>query len=309
MGEGQVKGTRESSGAAEEATEETAEADPSRPGDIPPSGARRKLTESGAVILAAALLSSGALAALAMPRPVAPTETPGLVLPVDAAAQMRARDRALAEEAPTGIPAETLLDAYRRHGLAERHGSNPETYRYDRRAIVRAAALLRQESGDEAIDALRAQVTEHLDEGLRGRLDPSDQDALMGTFIETMSSYGIVEDGVWRAPDLVVRTLFKARFNAALRLELIEGLSPVEVEAYWGWLALEAHDAPTDRRLVALGAYEEVTGREFAEARGTLLFAAGEFLAAAEAFEGAYQASGNVRLRNHALAAMAEAAP
>lgn len=261
------------------------------------------------MVLGTVLLASGAIVALAAPRPVAPTETPGLVLSPDVAIEARERDRELAAEAPTGIPAETVLDAYRRHGLAERSGTNPETYRYDRRSIVRATALLREEGGENAISALRAAVTEHLDEGLRGTLDAADQDALMGTFIETMSSYGIIDDGEWRAPDVVVRTLFKARFNAALRLELTEGLSPVELEAYWGWLAFEAHDAPTDRRLEALRGYEQVTGTTQLEALGTLLFQAEQYLAAAEAFEGAYRETGNLRLRNHALAAMAEANP
>ncbi len=122
-----------------------------------------------------------------------------------------------------------------------------------------------------------------------------------------MATYGLTGDGAWRAPDIVVRALFKARFNATLRRPLTEGLHPIELEAYWGWLALEAEEAPIDRRLEALDEYEAVVERTFPEARGVLLFHAGEFLEAAERFEEAYAETGNVRLRNHAMAAMAEA--
>jgi hypothetical protein len=266
-----------------------------------------RITESGAVLLIAALLASGALVMLAIPRAVAPTETPGLVIEESRAAEARALDRARASEAPTGLAAEQLLDAYYRHGTAERFGTNRETYQQDRLSIARAVALLRREHGDDALLAIQASVVERLDDALWGRMEDTERDAFLGGFEETLSTYGLVDDGVWRAPPIVVRALFKARFNAALRRGLTEGLHDVEVEAYWGWLALEADDAPTDRRIEALTAYETARGAPHPEARGVLLFAAGEFLQAAESFESAYAETGAVRLRNHALAAVAEA--
>jgi hypothetical protein len=271
-----------------------------------PVKARFRITESGAAIVIAALLASGALVMLAIPRPVAPTETPGLVLDESRAAAARAEDRALAENPPIGLAAEQVLDAYYRKGLAQRFGSTRDSHQQDRLAIARAVALLSQEDED-ALTLLRASVVERLDDALAGRMDEDERDGLLGTFDETLETYGLIEDGEWRAPPIVVRALFKARFNAALHLDLTDGLHPIEVEAYWGWLALEADGAPIDRRLEALAAYEEARGAPYPEARGVLLFAAGSFMEAAEAFETAYAETGNVRLRNHALAAVAEA--
>jgi hypothetical protein len=271
------------------------------------SEGRRKLTPSGALLLGAALAASGALVALAIPRPVAPTETPGLHLSDARAAEARRLDRARAARAPEGLMAEQLLDAYYRHGNAERFGTTQRTYQHDRRVIARSVALLRQEHGDDALLDLQASVVERLDDALAGRMDEPERAAFLGGFEEMMGTYGLVDDGEWRAPDIAVRALFKARFNATLRRPLTEGLHAIELEAYWGWLALEAHDAPIDRRLEALDAYDEATGHAHPEARGVLLFQAGEFLPAAEQFELAYAETGSVRLRNHAMAAMAEA--
>jgi len=245
--------------------------------------------------------------ALALPRPVAPTETPGLSLSVSAAAEARALDEARAEDAPSGLVAETLLDAYYRHGNAEHFGTNEESFRQDRRSIARAAALLTEEHGDEALLAIQASVVGRLDDALAGRMEEAERVAFLGNFEQILSTYGLVDEGRWLAPDVAVRALFKARFNAALRQDLTLGLHPIELEAYWGWLALEARDAPTDRRIEALGEYERVHEAPAHEARGVLLFQAGRFIDSAEAFEAAYAETGSMRLRNHALAAMAEA--
>ena len=82
-------------------------------------------------------------------------------------------------------------------------------------------------------------------------------------------------------------------------------MAEVEVEAYWGWLALEAASAPIELRLEALEHYEEATGRPAHEARATLLYLGGDALRASDLFTRAYEDFGSVRLRNHALAALA----
>ncbi len=275
--------------------------------DGPENAGRRKLTPSGALLLTTVLLASLGLVALAIPRPVAPTETPGLHLSKTRIREAERLDRRRAAAAPEGLMAEQILDAYYRQGVAERDGTTQNSFQHDRRSIVRALALLEQEHGEEALLSIQASVVERLDDALSGQMDEDEEKAFLGGFERMMATYDVVREGEWRAPEIVVRALFKARFNGALHRPLTEGLHPIELEAYWGWLALEAESAPIDRRLEALDIYEEVSGHEEKEARAVLLFRAGQFLEAAELFEQSYADTGSIRFRNHAMAAMAEA--
>lgn len=193
-----------------------------------------------------------------------------------------------------------LWPLYEAQGLAEiGEGESEEEFETRSQSIRTAVAQVREERGDEAIASLRAQVVEGLDGALRGGRD--DEGAFLGSFPRMLERYGAMRDGERVAPDIVLRALFAARFNGIMGLELTEGLSDVELQGYWGWLALGAADVPKERRAQALGAYLEAGGLDGDEALGWFAYEDGDFVSAAR-FYGRGGEAGDLRLRNHALA-------
>ncbi len=265
-------------------------------------GALGRLSEGGAAALLFVLAVVAGVAILAVPRPVAPVETPGLHLAPRDVAAVNGRDARLARDAPRFAEADALRRMYREHGRAEIHGETQSSARRRAGGLAAATRSFREARGDGALWALRAEAVRALPAALAAE-DGEERQALLGTFERVLGRYG----GTEAAPDFVVRTLFVARWNAAHGLPLTEGMEPAELRAYWGWLALEVEDAPLDRRLAALEGYEAAGGERAEEARGALLYRAGRPIAAAEAFERAYGEEGTLRLRNLALAALSTA--
>jgi hypothetical protein len=263
---------------------------------------RRKLTDTGAGLLIVALASSVAAILLFMPRRVPPHETPGLHLDPDEVAEVLERDVDLAGQAPDGELASEVLRLFGKHGEAEgavREQGSARARAQDMRAAV---ARLRAVEGERSIAALRADALLRLPEMLL-ESDGTERRRFLGEFEETMVRYGLEVDGVRVAPPFVVRTLFMGRWNAVAGLPMTDGMSPIELQAYWGWLALES-DAEPVRRLEALDLYEEAGGPRAVEARAVLSFLVGSPMRAAEGFDEAYEEGGSIRLRNHALAAL-----
>ena len=137
-------------------------------------------------------------------------------------------------------------------------------------------------------------------------LDPLtiDSNPFVGSFPRMLDRYGLLREGVIIAPRFVARTLFKARWNAVAQRSLTDGLERVELQAYWGWLALGAHNVEPHRRVPAAEAYAEAAGRHATEARAVLAFETEQPATSADLFAAAYRQSGNLRVRNHALAAL-----
>jgi hypothetical protein len=126
--------------------------------------------------------------------------------------------------------------------------------------------------------------------------------AVLGDFVSMMRRYGLARGDRQVAPRFVVRVTLKARWNALHGRELTEGLSPIERQAYWGWLAVRGEGAPAELRLRGLERYAQAGGARAAEIRGVLLYDEGRLDEAHDAFEEAYAASPTFRLRNHLLA-------
>jgi hypothetical protein len=101
------------------------------------------------------------------------------------------------------------------------------------------------------------------------------------------------------APFFVIRSLFLARWNAIMGLELTDGMSPVERKAYWGWLAIEAESAPGNLSADALAELQEVAPELAQEARAHQAYLEG-FPAEAAA---RYETLEGLRARNYALGA------
>lgn len=265
----------------------------------------RRISDRGAGLLVLAGGSVLALAIMAFPRPVVPTHTPGLHLSAEAVAQVRREDQRRASLAPTEERAERVRELYAEYSRAEVRGGETRAASLARvRALDEATLEVARQDGEEALWALRAEATATLMAAMEGGIDQVEREALLGTFPDVLSRYGAVRDGELVAPPFVARTLFVARWNAAHGLAPTQGMGEAELRAYWGWLALEADQAPVGHRLVALEGYAQAGGTSVLEARAVLLFEAGQMLAASEAFELAYEEEGTLRLRNHALAAL-----
>jgi hypothetical protein len=248
------------------------------------------------VLVAPALL----VWAWSRPEPAGPSEMPPLLLdPREVAAQIRA-DAQLASRAPSGDRAEERRSRYLEINTAEHAGSGGSLARAQQLdAIVRAIA---EEHGDDAVAAMRSHDLERLEPALRGELAATERIAELGAFVRMMQRYGLARGERQVAPRIVVRTLFKARWNALHGLELVQGFSAIERQAYWGWLALRGETVPLERRLDALDHYRRAGGAGHLEARAVLLYDEGRLEEARTAFEAAAAHEPSFRLANHARA-------
>ena len=265
----------------------------------------RGAARSDLVPLLVALCVPGAVSAWWLaPRAAPPIELPPLVLASDEAAAARAAAIALAATEPTGGATGRRRDLYHEMGVAELRGAEPPA-ELDRRHALLGAAMdaIVAEHGEEAIAAMRAADVER---GLAALADadmePRERAGAIGGFPRALERWGAMVDGRVRAPEIVLRALFAARWNAIHRRPSTDGLAPIERAAYHGWLALEAPTAPTALRHEALARFAEAGGHHALEARAFLAWGAGELDAAAELYDRASAATSSIRLRNHALA-------
>lgn len=275
-----------------------------------------RMTESGAKLIVWATAASCAGFLLALPRPTAPRGTPALVLDRAAVAEVERDDERLARGYPSNLEQmlaqpddsrtpqtdmQKIRALYLDWGAAEagRGGSHSVS----RSAAMRAAVsgVLAHE-GEDAIRALRAALLLRLPRALSGMDDEELDAALLGAFPRMLVRYGLTREGRVVGPAFVVRVLYAARFNVMLGLAPTQDFTDVESRAYWGWLALGAPVDPA-LRMDALDRYEAAGGQHALEARAALLYALGRGIEASSLYEEAYRRTGNLRLRNHAMAA------
>lgn len=240
----------------------------------------------------------------ATPRPAPPSEPPVLALPAaDVAAELAAQE-ALAARAPDTEDEVRRRRLYLEHGLAEVQRND-----FPEQAAQRAAALAQlrvalEAEGDDAVAAARARDVARVMPALRGEDGETDETRAseLGAFPAMLERYGAVIAGHRVAPELVIRTMFHARWNAIHGLAPTEGMSAVARRAYFGWLAVEGGNAPVGMRLEALDAYAAAGGTRVLETRAWLEHEAGDAAAAGADYERACDQTGSVRLCNHALA-------
>lgn len=264
---------------------------------------KRRTTESGAKLILAATAASCAAVLLAVPRPTDPLCTPPLLLDASEVAAAIAADEARAAAAPEDETANRIDALFQQVGRSASGGTDAESAptMHEIRAALEAFTAAHDE---QSLGGLRARALSSLARALRAELDADEAVGRLGVFPQMLANYGLSSGGELTAPAFVVRSLYKARWNGIFRRELTEGMAPVEREAYYGWLALRAETIPPRRRVLALEAWAEASGRDATEARAYLNFAAGDRARAAIEFQEAYEATGNLRLRNHALAAL-----
>jgi len=261
----------------------------------------RQVTASGTRLIVASMAAACAAVLLALPQAVFPREGPGLALDPLAVREVVRREERLGPV--SGAEVDRLAELYAAQGRAETsEGERREEFEARMQALTEAVAALRAAKGDEAIAALRAEALRALEPALAGALDPAEEQAVLGSFPRMLERYGAMRGGRLVAPFFVARTLYKARWNGIHRLPLTDGFAPIERQAYYGWLALHAHDAPATRRLAALEAYAEAGGAGAAEARAYFAALAGRPAEAAVRYGELWEQRGDLRARNHALA-------
>jgi hypothetical protein len=113
----------------------------------------------------------------------------------------------------------------------------------------------------------------------------------------------LIFDEVMVAPELSVRALYKARWNSIHRRDLVEGMSRIELQAYWGWLALHGWGRPLEERENALVAFRNAGGFGAQEAAALMDLLEGHPERASKSLEDLCAATGELRLRNLALGA------
>lgn len=262
------------------------------------------VTESGLKLFLWLLVAALAGTVLALPQPVDPWELPSLMLDRAEASDAIDLDRALAKEAPSSDEARALRTIFFEHGRAE---TNPpyERREYDRRqiAIHQAKQAFTESHGAASLGAMRAKAVEEavrfLDE--RGFAAAGDDPGIVGGFGEVLERYGAVHDGVLVAPPLTVRVFYKARWNSVHRLPFVDGFSPIELQAYWGWLALHGWGKPLQKRREALTAFRDAGGFGTEEAEALFDLLQGRAQEAEAALTSLHEASGLLRPRNLAL--------
>ena len=266
------------------------------------------VTESGLKLISWVVGASFVGAMLAIPQPVDPWEMPSLVLEREATVDAIRFDEALATEALESREARTLQSLFLDHGRAE--ASPPyELREYNRRQadIHRATKALIDKHGPAAFEAMRAgAVEEFIDAFYRSRGVPRDDHevAMLGGFPEIAVRYGLMKGDVVVAPELSIRALYKARWNAIHRQDFTAGFSKIELQAYWGWLALHGWGTPLDTRQAALVSFREAGGLGTEEAAALFDVLDGRFERAGLSLRDLYEQRGELRLRNLSLGAL-----
>ncbi len=266
------------------------------------------MSESGLKLIVWLVAAGVAGATLTAPQPVDPWELPSLVLDRAATSDAIKLDEALAGEVLETPEAQTLRALFLDHGRAE---ANPpyERVEFDERqaAIHRANEALFAKHGAPALGAMRASAVDEfmrvLGDGAHEGRDDYETGVLggMGAILE---QYGVARDGVLVAPPLTARVFYKARWNSIHRRPFVEGFAPVELQAYWGWLALHGWGKALDEREDALVSFRDAGGFGTQEAAALFDLLAGRPERSATSLGALYEARGELRLRNLALGAL-----
>jgi hypothetical protein len=266
------------------------------------------VSESGLKLLVWLVAAALTGAMLAIPQPVDPWEMPSLVLDRTAVSDAIGLDETLADDAPDSAEAQALRTLFLDHGRSE---ANPpyERLDYDERqaAIHYANEALVGKHGAAAVAGMRASAVEKFvyvlaDDSGEERDDY--ETGVLGGIGTVFENYGVTRDGVLVAPPLTVRVFYKARWNSIHRRPFTEGFSQVELQAYWGWLALHGWGKALDEREEALVEFRDAGGFGTQEAAALFDVLEGRPDRAAKSLETLYAASGQLRLRNLALGAL-----
>jgi len=229
------------------------------------------------------------------------------LLDVSAVAAQLARDHREAKNAPSGAAFERLQELFLDNGRGELEPFvDVQAVEQRLREAAKILGQLKKVHGETTEASLRAAACERLESVMDGEITGETKDAWLGLFANLLDRHHATLQGIPVAPHFVIRTLYKARWNTLHGLPHAQGFTPVEGQAYFGWLALHADGLPLQQRLQAIPEYESAGGKRVHEAAGVLLFLVGHFKEASEALQKAYDQEPSLRLRNYLLFAQGQ---
>lgn len=241
---------------------------------------------------------------LARPRLVVPAALPPLVLDRDAVNACLAADRKDAASAPKSAGLDAMYQGFLAEGEAERSGTVDLDDARRRQDIFANLALIELErAGADAKRKLRAYAVEQYMKARAGTLkDEKEQSGLLGSFDKQLERYGLAgSDGKLIAPVLSVRAMYKARWNIIHALDRTDGLTPIEIQAFEGWIALHGLSTPPEVRAKSARAFYEAGGERGALTLAIWLYQGGVLDAAQKLFMQA-NTRNEMFVRNYLLA-------
>jgi hypothetical protein len=249
-----------------------------------------------------------ALGLALVPRALAPIELPALTLSAADVRAVRAQDARRAAAAPSDGAAAELMTTYLEFGRSEVSAlEDPQLMQQRRRLLHRLYQRVLAERGEEAALGLRESALAKFEDALESRLPRDQIKSVLGIFPTVLAQHRATQDGLEVAPHFVIRSLYKARWNRMVGLDLDYGFAPVEQIAYYGWLGLHADNLSLDLRRRMLFKYAAAGGAHAAEAQGVLAFLDQDYVHALQALTQAYAELPSLRLRNYVQGAMVAA--
>jgi hypothetical protein len=258
----------------------------------------RGITGLGLLCLLSVAVAAGTLL-ISLPRAVEPNELPALILD---SGQVTAQEQLDAQQAKaaTSPEAEQLSTLFHSLGASEVVAlDNFHLADQRRRTLHSLYVALREKAGQDAVVGARARALANLEAALAGELKGPEVKGWLGVFPNVLEQYQATRDGLELAPHFVVRTLYKARWNKLCNLPPEADLTPIERQAYFGWLGLHASNVSLAERRQALLEYAAAGGEHADQAQGVLAYLDRDYATAAQAFERAYAKHPSLRLRNY----------
>jgi len=251
--------------------------------------------------------ASCAFVVLGLPRAVPPA--PPVIFPADAEHELvitlaREREQARAATGLTGRALERLRLLESEQGRAEVGVGEPPGVEEERHLGLMRLLVLVEREHEGAIIALRAEALVALWPALRGELEATAEQEVLGSFPRILERYGAARDGRRLAPKSVVHAMFKARWNVQHGLDQTDGFTPAEVRAFWGWAAANAPADAHALRLEAIRGYAEADGPATRELLAYGAYQAEEYARAARLYDELCEDTGFLRYRNHGRAAL-----
>ena len=207
-------------------------------------------------------------------------------------------------------PADPMLDRLVElilaRGAFEAGGAEPTTATAERADRTRAlAAAVEVHLGEEALTALGRSLARRIELAARGESEESP--ALLGDFRRQLDRHGVTREGALVAPPIVVRALAAARVATLLQMEPTRFMDEAEEKAYFAWAALRPGEEGRDLRAFGDAGWARHDPVRAAEARAYFAFEDGRYEEAGRLYRSVHEATGELRARNHSLAAVLRA--